>query len=70
MSLRRVQDVSVWMLQALHRDFHRGAVDVDPPRRTTGQEGPGDGRGTTPSYMTYLIYEQCFTSLTSVSKSP
>lgn len=35
-----VQDVSVWVFQALHGDFHRLSVDVDPPRCAARQKCP------------------------------
>lgn len=41
MSLGCVQDVSVWVLQAFHRDLHGVSIDVDPAGRPTCQEGPG-----------------------------
>lgn len=39
-----VQDVSVWVFQAFHCDFHRIAIDVDPPGGAACQECPGPGR--------------------------
>lgn len=38
--LRCVQDVSVWVLQAVNGDFHRLSVDVDPPRCAACKEAP------------------------------
>ncbi len=40
-SLGCVQNVSVWVFQALHCDFHRLAIDVDPPGCAARQERPG-----------------------------
>lgn len=40
-SLGCVQNVSVWMFQAFHSDFHCLSINVDPPRCTTSQECPG-----------------------------
>lgn len=39
--LGSVQDVSVRVFQALHRDLHRVSVYVDPPGGATSQECPG-----------------------------
>lgn len=39
-----VQDVSVWVFQAFHCDFHRISINVDPPGGATCQERPGPRR--------------------------
>ncbi len=43
-SLGSVQDVSVWVFQAFHCDFHRLSIDVDPTGSTTSQECPAIGK--------------------------
>lgn len=40
-SLRRLQDVAMRVLQALHGQAHGSPVDVDPARGPGRQEGPG-----------------------------
>lgn len=39
-SLGCVQDISVWVFQAFHSDFHGLSIDVDPSGCTTCQECP------------------------------
>lgn len=42
MGLSSIQDVSVWMLQALHSQTHGSAINVDPAGGSRGQEKPED----------------------------
>lgn len=39
-SLGCIQDVSVWVFQTFHCDFHRLSIDVDPSWSTACQESP------------------------------
>ncbi len=55
-SLSSFKHITVWMLQAFHRQTHCPAINVDPARGAGSQEGPEHKHTQDQYYTSWLMH--------------